>query len=80
MAERAQWFADSLNESIQEAAGSSLFSEENLRITGQDPWQTLGGEAEQTEGVGSEEPISEIRVQIAPVESIAIEPVQGNAE
>ena len=46
LAERAQWFADSLDESMQEA-GKSLFSEENWQVTGQDPQQVAGGEVSQ---------------------------------
>lgn len=81
LAERAQWFADSLDESMQEAAGSSLFVEEALSVAGQDPGQTTDGEAGQAEGGGPEaDQVSEISVQIAPVEPIAVEPVQGNPE
>lgn len=80
LAERAQWFADSLDEGMQEAAGRSLFSEEELQVAGQDPQQTMGGETEQEDMERETDPVSEITVQIAPVEPIEVEAVQGKTE
>ena len=80
LAQRAQWFAESLDESMQEAAAKSLFSEEDLQITGQDPRQTTSGETLQEGREGERNAASEITVQIAPVEQITVESVQGNPE
>lgn len=72
LAERAQWFSDSLDESMREAAGRSLFSEENLQVTGQNPRQAAGGEAGQEGMERKTNPAPEITVQITPVEPISI--------
>lgn len=79
LAERAQWFADSLDESMQEA-GKSLFSEENWQVTGQDPQQATGGEVSQEDMEQKTTSVSEITVHIDKVEPIAVEPLQEKPE
>lgn len=70
LAERAEWFADSLEESMKQASENAFFSKDALQfqVTGEDP------EAREEQIL---EDSDKITIQIAPIDSVQVDTVQG---
>lgn len=70
LAQRAEWFADSMEESMQKAAENAFFSQEEHALA------LMEENSEQSYGqVFSEEQLG-IRVQIAPITPVQIDTIQ----